>query len=191
MDEVGAIETVLDAIESLGIQYVVVGSLSSNTYGIVRTTQDADILVEVAPTDITQLRGVIGSPLRWDDQLSFETVTGKTKHLIRLEDPIFQIELFEIGDDPFDRSRMSRRQQRQVGQRKRFVPTAEDVILQKLRWYGRIRRNKDWDDVLNVLAVQYGRLDWDYLWKWADRLNIRAELTQAVAELPAELDSGQ
>lgn len=184
MDEVAAIETVLDAIESVGLTYIVVGSLSSNVYGVVRSTQDADILVEVEASSLERLRTAIKPPLRWESQLSFETVTGKTKHTVELPEVFFMIEIFEIGDDPFDRSRMTRRQRRPVGPRERWVPTAEDVILQKLRWYHAIHRDKDRQDVLNVLGVQAGQLDWDYLWSWADRLNIRSELTEAIAAIP-------
>lgn len=188
MDEVEAIEAVLDAIESLGIHYVVVGSLSSNAYGVVRTTQDADILIEVQSSDMARLRNAIGPPLRWQSQLDFETVTGKTQHSILLDDPIFCIELFQIGDDPFDRSRMARRLQRRVGSGRRYVPTAEDVVLQKLRWFHALHRAKDWDDVVSVLAAQSGRLDGHYLRSWADRLGIRADLDRAVAEVPPETD---
>ena len=43
-----------------------------------------------------------------------------------------------------------------------WIPTAEDVIVQKLRW----ARRKDIDDARNVLAVCADTLDWDYLTRW-------------------------
>jgi hypothetical protein len=43
------------------------------------------------------------------------------------------------------------------------------VIVQKLRWYSLKSRPKDLLDAVNVLAVQFGRLDLDYIRQWADR----------------------
>ena len=40
-----------------------------------------------------------------------------------------------------------------------YLPTAEDVIVMKLRWC----RGKDRDDVAIVLAVQGDGLDFDYI----------------------------
>jgi hypothetical protein len=42
------------------------------------------------------------------------------------------------------------------------LPTAEDVIVMKLRWV----RSKDLDDVRDVIAVQGDALDWDYIHGW-------------------------
>lgn len=45
------------------------------------------------------------------------------------------------------------------------LPTAEDVIIQKLRW----ARPKDIEDARDVLAVQTpARLDMDYIARWCD-----------------------
>ncbi|MGQ0734384.1 MAG: hypothetical protein ACT4QD_12085 [Acidobacteriota bacterium] len=43
------------------------------------------------------------------------------------------------------------------------LPTAEDVIIDKLRWFSLARRRKDFDDTRNVIAVQHAALDWRFL----------------------------
>ncbi len=45
-----------------------------------------------------------------------------------------------------------------------WLPTAEDVVIQKLRW----RREKDIADARNVIAVCFDALDWEYLRRWTD-----------------------
>ena len=47
-----------------------------------------------------------------------------------------------------------------------WVPTAEDVVVQKIRWSRIARRAKDIDDVKNVIEDQGDRLDWPYIRKW-------------------------
>jgi len=43
------------------------------------------------------------------------------------------------------------------------VSTAEDVVIQKLRW----ARRKDLDDIVNLIAVSGEGLDWNYVDRWA------------------------
>jgi len=46
------------------------------------------------------------------------------------------------------------------------VATAEDVVVQKLRWAKSGGRSKDFDDVVNVIRRKGGRLDSEYIEKW-------------------------
>lgn len=59
-----------------------------------------------------------------------------------------------------------------LGSIEAWIPTPEDVIIQKLIWH----RSKDLEDVLGVIAVNYHQLDQNYLRQWADRLNLRQAL---------------
>jgi hypothetical protein len=43
---------VTSVLEKLGVPYLVVGSLASTIYGMVRTTQDSDLLAELHPEHI-------------------------------------------------------------------------------------------------------------------------------------------
>jgi hypothetical protein len=64
------------------------------------------------------------------------------------------------------------------------LPTAEDVIITKLRWAVRAARNKDVDDVKDVIAVQANRIDWDYVYKWCDVHGTRSLLDEIRASIP-------
>ena len=61
---------VFDAFASLGIPFMVVGSLSSNVYGIPRSTKDADFVVELGRRLVVDARttarpGLPSSIRRW------------------------------------------------------------------------------------------------------------------------------
>jgi hypothetical protein len=66
--------------------------------------------------------------------------------------PTIKIELFELFDDPFVIREFERRRRIYIPilNRESRIPTAEDVVVQKLRW----GRPKDLDDVTDILAVQ-------------------------------------
>ncbi|MEX0777162.1 MAG: DUF6036 family nucleotidyltransferase [Phycisphaeraceae bacterium] len=185
MDEMKAVQSLIEAMESLSVDYLVVGSLASSHYGLNRSTEDADLLIRATPEQIAQLRARTTPPWQWAPQTAFDPVTGKTRHLLHLGNSTFKAELFELEENPFDLSRMSRKLLRTAGGRKRFVQSPEDVIVQKLRWYKALKRRKDLDDLHQVILAQNDRLDWDYIHKWTERLGLANTLKQ-VSELMPE-----
>ena len=62
-----------------------------------------------------------------------------------------------------------------------YVPTAEDVIVQKLRW----ARDKDVIEAADVLAVRgAGSLDMDYVRNWCRLHGGEVRLDEIVAKMP-------
>jgi len=65
------------------------------------------------------------------------------------------------------------------------IPTAEDVIVMKLRWFALAKRGKDRDDVRDVIAVQGDEsLDWDYIHHWTAEHGTRTLLDEIRASIP-------
>lgn len=173
-----AVVAVLDALQTVTIPYMVVGSLASNFHGIPRATRDADIVVEVPPGDLDRLRRQLPPELTLDRQASFEAVTGTTYHVIRLAGSPFVCELFVLSDDAHDQARFLRRQRAQMLDQPAHVASAEDMVITKLRWAMDARRAKDREDARNILAVRGDDLDWDYVERWADVHGTRALLDE-------------
>ena len=179
-----ATAAVIDALEALGFPYLLVGSFASNFYGIPRATQDADFVVQLERRNVRELAEQLGPRFRLDPQTSFEMVTGTTRYVLEVSEVPFQIELFLIGDDPHDQERLRRHRRVTVLGRETFLPTAEDVIIGKLRWWLQGRRRKDRDDARNVIAVQGDRIDWSYVNTWCDRHGTRELLEELRRSLP-------
>jgi len=113
-------------------------SMLSSVFGIPRATKDVDIVLQVqAPELLHSLEQRLADVVEFDPQVTFETITGSCRHIVTAKTrPPFIVKLFELGEDPFVIERFSRRRTEWSGQfaRKIFFPTAEDVIVQKLRW---------------------------------------------------------
>jgi hypothetical protein len=93
------------------------------------------------------------------------------------------VELFELFDVPFVEAQFKRKRLLFSTQLNRitWLPTAEDVIVQKLRW----GRSKDLDDARDVLAVQDPlRLDMTYIRDWCAQHGTTERLDRALAEIP-------
>lgn len=175
---------VIDALETLGIPYMVVGSLSSNVYGIPRSTHDADFVIEGAPELLPRLAAHLGTAFRLDPQMTFETATLSRRHVLAVVGIPFTIELFHLSDDPHDQERFRRRRRIRTMGREANIPTAEDVIITKLRWALNARRIKDREDVRDVISVQGPNIDWPYVYSWCDQHGTRALLDEIRSSIP-------
>lgn len=179
---------VVEALEAEGLPYMLVGAYSSGAYAIPRGTKDVDIVLS-AHTG-AGFDGVIRrleTHFTLDPQISFETITGSRRHILTArKNGGVQVELFLLGEDDFMQERFRRRRHEVITQldRRVWIPTAEDVIVQKLRW----GRSKDLDDVRDVLAVQTtASLDMPYIEHWCSQHGSMQKLHDVLQSLPADL----
>ena len=183
MNGTTALLALVEVFDRAGVPYMIVGSYSSNFYGIPRATRDADLVVHLASAAWGRLPAMLPEGIELDAQMSFEMVTSTRRELLRVRDSLFQIELFRLSDDPYDLTRFERRRKVEIfpcmGV---FVPSAEDVIVQKLRWCQAAGRSKDFADVVGVMQVQGPLLDWTYVEKWCVAHGTMALLAEAKAE---------
>ncbi len=176
---------VIEAAEAAGVEFMAVGAIAAGAYGVPRSTRDVDLLMGVSvgggvSAVVKHLEPIVD----FDAQVVFDTLTWGRRHVgqCRSERP-FKVELFELFDDPFVQSEFGRRQQVFVPMlgRSTWLPTPEDVVVQKLRW----GRNKDLDDARDVLAVQGPEtLDMAYIEKWCELHKTTDRLRAALASIP-------
>ena len=171
----------VDALEALQIDYMLVGAYSSNAYGVARATHDADFVVVVQPGQLRALVVQLGPEYSLDRQIRMEGITGSKRNIITHNPTHFDIELFRLNvQDEHHEERFRRRCRRRIEeiQRDAWIPTPEDVVIQKLRW----QRRKDLDDVVNVLGVSSPGMDWDYLNSWTQKHGTHALLQDLIKE---------
>jgi len=144
-------------------------------------------VIDANPAQLTALAAHLQPLAQLDRQLTFETATGTRRTIVKVTGTDFQIELFHISQDAHDQERFLRRLRGDLEGLPVWVPTAEDVILWKLRWVLAGGRSKDRDDVRAILAVQGPRLDKMYLRRWTKQHGTGALLDEILASLPADL----
>ena len=176
---------VIEAAESAGVDFMAVGAIAAGAYGVPRSTRDVDLLVSIQRTDAVSVVIAKLEPIvEFKAQVVFDTLTWGRRHVGQSRSlPPFKIELFEMFDDPFVQSEFARRQKVFVPMlgRATWLPTPEDVVVQKLRW----GRNKDLDDARDVLAVQGPEtLDMPYIEKWCALHGTTDRLKAALAGIP-------
>ena len=184
---------VVEALEALGVPYLIGGSLASAVHGVVRTTMDADLVADLRPEHAEPLAQALGDAFYVDAASIRDAIRHRSSfNVIHLES-MFKVDIFIPKQRPFDRAQLQRRTKQVIAtepEREAYVATAEDTILAKLEWYRRGGEVSDrqWQDVLGVLKVQGNRLDLAYLRQWAASLGVSDLLEKALTEagLPGE-----
>jgi hypothetical protein len=170
----------IDELNSLSIDYLLVGSLAASYYGLSRATVDADFVVQLKGSKLADIVSRMGPGYRLEQQPGFEIFTGKRIDVIYVLETELKIDVFPLTMDLFDQERFSRRRQVQLHGRPAFVPTAEDVIVMKVRW----RRPLDLEDAKYVISLQGSSLDWQYIEHWCDAHGTRQTLEEIRREIP-------
>ncbi|MES2995726.1 MAG: hypothetical protein V4733_02850 [Verrucomicrobiota bacterium] len=185
-----AVAALLDVLNAHDLDYMVVGSFSSNRYGVPRATKDADFVLSIANDERARLFSELPPSFKIDPQVSFEMVTGTWRQIITVPEIPFTIELFELSRDEHDQARFSRRRKSTLIGKQAWIPTPEDVVIQKLRWCVGGKRSKDFEDVVAVLGVQgEGKLDWEYIRGWCEKHGTTGVSDEAVAQARVAWDA--
>jgi hypothetical protein len=171
------------ALDSVGCEYFVGGSVASSLHGEPRATNDIDIVVALAPYRVKAFAEKLGSDFEVDqDMLRDAMARGDCANIFYLP-MVTKVDLFALGSSPYDEVEFNRRQRISVRTSGEvlFVKSPEDTILRKLLWYrdGGSVSSKQWRDVVEVLRISAGQLDESYLTNWSERLRIVELLKRA------------
>ncbi len=164
----------MEVLDSLGIDHMVTGAVASSMQGAPRMTHDIDIVVSIKEADAAGFLEAFPPPGYYLSEASISDAiqTNGSFNLIEPETG-FKVDFWLLTDEPFDRSRFSRKQARDFHGFELSVPAPEDTILMKLRWAEMMGGSeKQFTDALRVYELQGGLLDTDYLDQWAARLDV-------------------
>jgi hypothetical protein len=160
-------------------------------HGAARSTLDVDVAAEL---DDAAALSLIGS-LKDDYYISREAVLDAVRrrscfNLIHLATS-FKVDVFVSQGREFDRCVQDRAVREMIGDADVLsapVATAEDIILLKLEWYrlGNETSERQWNDLTTVAKLQAGRIDRQYLLRWADKLGV----TDLLERLSSEVGAG-
>lgn len=178
---------VTNVLESLGVPYLIGGSLASTLYGMVRTTQDSDIVTEMRLEHLEPFVSALKNEFYVDDEMIAESIQRNGSFNIIHRGSAFKVDVFIPRRRPFLQSQLARARTQTFHLDTEFsarFASPEDTILSKLEWYrmGDEVSDRQWRDVIGVLKTQAGELDLVYLRKWAAELNVADLFERALSE---------
>jgi hypothetical protein len=185
LDQVEVLLKVVAVLERLNIPYLVGGSYASSVHGVVRATNDIDLLAAIKPEQAKEFADSLQDEFYADEQAIMRAVRARQHFNIIHLDSMFKIDFFIAKPIAFHEKQMERRRLEPVGRDARqsvYVTTPEDTILAKLVWYrkGNEISDQQWRDILGVIRVQDDKLDLEYLHRWAEELEVADLLARAM-----------
>jgi hypothetical protein len=178
---------VVHALEKIGIDYVIGGSLASALHGVARATMDSDIVANFREEHIAPFVEALKSTFYVDDEMIRDAIRAhRSFNIIHLQ-TFFKVDIFVAKEREFDRLQIARRSSYVLsseGNQSAYVASAEDTILAKLEWYqmGDEVSDRQWKDILGVIKVQEGKLDMEYLQRGANLLKVTDLLERALIQ---------
>jgi hypothetical protein len=155
----------IQTLERLGIHYAIVGSFASGVWGETRFTQDIDVLVSLASSDVQQLRAAFPSDnFYFSDTAANEAIAlGRQFNVIHPSSGN-KIDFMIAGPEPWMKAQLNR------SKRVPFFPDVsgsvaapEDVILGKLMYYRDGGSEKHLRDIAGILKVSGDLVDREYV----------------------------
>ncbi|MHC4126317.1 MAG: hypothetical protein ACYSRR_07705 [Planctomycetota bacterium] len=185
--EILILQKLTDILDEFNITYAIGGSIATSIYGTVRFTQDADITVQPFASAADKLYQKLTDNFYISKDAMQQALDSYTSfNIIHLE-TAFKIDIFIQQDTEFDKQLLSRSKKLKLSDslKKTFnFISPEDIILIKLRWFTQTgcASDRQWSDVLGVLAVQGNSLDFEYLKTWSKKLQLSDLLQKAITE---------
>ncbi|HUX76945.1 MAG TPA: hypothetical protein VMY40_09940 [Anaerolineae bacterium] len=178
---------VIEALDTLGVPYLIGGSLASAVHGVARATADTDLVADLRPEHARPLAQALNDAFYVDAESIQDAIRRRSSFNVIHLDTMFKVDVFVRKQRPFDQAQFERRVAQVVAtdpERTAHVASPEDTVLAKLEWFrlGGEVSDRQWRDVLGVLKVQGERLDLVYLRRWAAALRIADLLEQALAQ---------
>lgn len=173
--------------DSLNVPWVVGGSVASSIHGLPRSTQDIDLVASLGRIHAGPLSRALEVDFYVDRDAIVDACVRRASFNLVHYDTATKIDVFLPRGDRLSAAQLQRRQPWQVGEAATDVLpvlSPEDVVLQKLRWFsaGGGVSERQWRDVVGVLAVRRGALDLDYMRGQAAGADLSELLDRALAD---------
>lgn len=154
---------------------------------VIAIALDVDIVADLQAGDVERLVAAFTPDYYLDKEATMQAVrTGGSVNAVHIRAAV-KVDFFVAGNDLFETERLKCRVGVPLGPSAAdvlWVDTAEHAILRKLEWYRRGDEVSDrqWRDVLGIVATQGTALDRQRLETWAERLGVSDLLTRALAQ---------
>ena len=171
--------------ESINIDYYVNRGVASSIHGEPRSTRDLDLVVEVKPNQIDLLVKTLEASGYYCPAGAVENLQRGLGNMLNIThtETIANADIYIKDNSPYSISQMNRKILIDVEEIPVFwIASAEDIILQKLRWGKGSKSEKQWRDVLGIIKLQSKNLDYGYLTEWAENLDLVADLSEVLTQ---------
>jgi hypothetical protein len=174
------LQRITTALDQSSVAYMLTGSFASAYYGMPRSTQDIDVIIEATPE---QLRSLVQSlPLdQYYSDLDAALQAHQAESMFNVIDLStgWKIDFILRKSRPFSREEFRRRVRVNLQGVSLFVASAEDIVVAKLEWSRLAQSQRQIEDAAAILRTRRETLDRSYIEKWTRELHLEDEWDKA------------
>lgn len=174
------LKKVVKILQKLKIPYLVTGGVAVVVWGRPRYTADIDILIELKKREVKKFIAVLIKEGYVDEDVVKESLKHKGEFNFIDSETSMKVDFWILQDSDFDRSRLKRVVIRKIFGQKVHFSSPEDLILKKLLWFKESKSTRQLEDIYSVMVIIKDQLDFDYLRKWAKKLNTLRVLEEQI-----------
>ena len=183
-----AAHEVAAVFDALGVGYAVGGSVASSLHGVPRATMDVDFVAAMQLEHVDEFVRHLEPTYYVDAAAIREAIVSRDSFNVIRNETVLKVDVFVVADDALSRQELQRAAEvtTVTGQRFRVV-SAEDIVVEKLRWWklGGGVSDRQWRDAVGVLKIQGARFDREYATRRADAMGV-VELLEKVLDDAAD-----
>ncbi|MDC4203122.1 MAG: hypothetical protein MPW14_15410 [Candidatus Manganitrophus sp.] len=170
-NEQDVLKIVIKRLESIGIRYMVTGSVAANFYITPRMTRDTDIVIEVEEHDAERLFSLFSDEFYIDLDMIKDAIRRKSIFNIIHRDGIVKIDFIIRKESEYRKLEFERKRSILFEGLSINVVSPEDLILSKLDWARDSLSEMQIRDVKNLMKT-IPDLDRQYIESWVKKLGL-------------------
>jgi hypothetical protein len=168
-NEIDVIRDIAGKLASVGIDYMLTGSLAMNYYAQPRMTRDIDIVVALEANDTDTITRLFNLDYYVAREAVSEAIAHQSIFNLIHQESVIKVDCIVRKDSDYRRLEFERRRAVLIRDFTIWIVSKEDLIISKLYWAQDSHSELQLRDVKNLLATGY---DDHYLEKWTQALGL-------------------
>ena len=172
----------LQRLEGTVIDYMLVGSMAGNYWGVPRSTHDIDFVIEYESEQVSRIVDAFKNDF-FIQEISVESGLRPPHQFNALDNrSALKVDFFRVAGDEYEFERFRRRRRVTLFDQPAWIAAPEDVLLHKLRWHTISPTDRQLTDARGIFLVSGEDLDREYMDYWAQQIGVSDLLDDALGE---------
>jgi hypothetical protein len=159
----------VERIESLGVEYMLTGSMAMIRYTVFRQTADVDIVLELSRQDKDKFIKALETDYYIPTSSLSNAIEANSMFNVIHFETAFKVDCVLKKSTDFQKSSFERREKTDYYGKEIWIISKEDLILSKLLWAKDSLSEMQFRDIKNLMQSGF---DQNYVAQWIDELHI-------------------
>ncbi len=171
--ELDILRDVSTKLTSLGLEFMLTGSVAMSHYAQPRMTRDIDIVVAISDRDVEHIVQSFELDYYISKEAVIDAVHRRSMFNIIHYESVVKVDFIILTHSDFEETKFSRRRVVDFGSFATSLISREDLILSKLIWAKHSDSEMQRKDVRNLLGPG---CDFEYLRYWSEKLGLKDDM---------------